>query len=366
MRTSSNKAKQLSSYERMQQLQTEMMAQVKNYAADPQQYLELINFMDNFHNYSAHNRLLIYQQRPGAEAVASFKKFKDLGYSVLKGEKGIKILVPAKTTLFKREEADQLVPLSHATPAEKQQIKDGSIATKTVTHFRLGTVFDVLQTNMPPEKYPELYPNRHENFTINNSNEAQKIDQGLERVAEKLGVKINKKLTNEQFSNSKNLGNAKGAFIPDLNTVVLNPKNTPTENTTTLIHELAHAAMHNNKSEMKDLERPIKELQAELTAYSVAKTFGINTSKKATNYIASWTNNGKKLAELSGEQQVKILEKVSETSQKFVEIIDPRQREQPEKEHSQQSNEEKKPEITPAQRRANYLRARARAQGLER
>ena len=43
------------------------------------------SFLDNiyiFNNYSYNNQLLIHLQKPDAKFVASFKTYKDLGYSV--------------------------------------------------------------------------------------------------------------------------------------------------------------------------------------------------------------------------------------------------------------------------------------------
>ncbi|MBA1392821.1 ImmA/IrrE family metallo-endopeptidase, partial [Lactobacillus sp. XV13L] len=324
-------------------------------------------------NYSVRNQLLIYSQRPGATAVGSFKKFKDMGYSVQKGEKGIKVLVPVKVTYFKRQDKDkiQLVSLSQATKEEKQQIKEGKIETKAVRRFKLGTVFEALQTNMPKEKYPELYPNRHFDFDVTDPQKAQKLEKGLSTIAQNLGVEIRQDLTPEQFSNAKQLGNAKGAFIPDLNIIVLNPKNTSTEKLTTLIHELGHAAMHSKNSEMKDVSSPIKELQAELTSYSVAKSFGIDTSKKAIKYISDWTNKGQKLAELPEEQQLKILEKVGETAQEFCETIDPGTKSKEREKKKSQTHDKNSQSLSDVKKnekaqKAKMLRAKARALSIER
>ena len=57
------------------------------------------NFLDNiyvFNNYSYNNQLLIHLQKPDAKFVASFKTYKDLGYSVTKDPDSIKIITPVQ------------------------------------------------------------------------------------------------------------------------------------------------------------------------------------------------------------------------------------------------------------------------------
>ncbi|MBA9042709.1 hypothetical protein HNP21_005847 [Bacillus aryabhattai] len=57
---------------------------------------DYLSFMGKFYQYSMSNTALIQKQFRGAQAVGSFKFWKDKGFSVNKGEKGIKILVPNK------------------------------------------------------------------------------------------------------------------------------------------------------------------------------------------------------------------------------------------------------------------------------
>jgi hypothetical protein len=64
---------------------------------------EYLDFMSKFYNYSPRNSALIQKQFRGAEAVGSFTFWKNKGYSVQKGEKGIKIVVPTKYETFERE-----------------------------------------------------------------------------------------------------------------------------------------------------------------------------------------------------------------------------------------------------------------------
>jgi hypothetical protein len=57
-------------------------------------FIQYLNFQSQFHNYSPSNNMLIAIQNPQATNVASFTKWKSMGRTVNKGEKGIMILAP--------------------------------------------------------------------------------------------------------------------------------------------------------------------------------------------------------------------------------------------------------------------------------
>ena len=295
---------------------TDLMKDVNNYFEKPEKVLELFIFLDKFPNYSMRNRLLIEHQRPGAIAVASFKKYRDMGYSVKPGEKAIKVLVPVQLTKFYRNQ--KAIPLKYATKVEKSQIKAGKIKTYKKLGFIHGNVFDVSQTNLLKDKYPELYPNRHIDFNITNPSNQKKLDQKLGEFAEKIGYKVKKDLSASAFSNI--FGNAKGVTIPANRTIYLNPKNTPTEKINNLMHELGHAQLHANTNK-PETSRPMAELQAQLTSYLVAKNYGIDNHDYTVQYIANWTDNGKKLNQLEPKQQSDILSGVTKAADNMIDFI---------------------------------------------
>ena len=78
-------------------------------------YKKCLRYMSKFTNYSAGNCILIMLQKPDASLVAAFGKWKELGRTINKGEKGIAILAPMS---FKSKELkEQLV-----TDSNGQQI----------------------------------------------------------------------------------------------------------------------------------------------------------------------------------------------------------------------------------------------------
>lgn len=311
----------------VKELKEGLLKEVETYTQTPEQVLEFLDFTDKFHQYSTRNSMLIHMQRPSAVAVGSFKKFKDMGYSVKKGEKGIKLFVPTQATVFYRQDKDgnkTATQLKNATQEEKQKIKDGSIKTQSKTFYKIGTVFDATQTNMPKEKYPELYPNRHQDFDMKNPRQLDLLEKGLRSVANdmKMPVVTYNSFDTEIRDKYKDPQNAKGYFNRATNEIVLNGNNTPTENVSVLAHELGHAQLHNSQKQEKELPRPLKEMQAEMTSYLYCKRYGIDTKKETISYIADWTDNGKDFNKLPSGVKGQILTHVSAATDKLTTSTD--------------------------------------------
>ena len=68
---------------------------IKDFLENSQELKDFIEFRrKNFYNYSIRNNILIYKQDKTATVIASFKRWKELGYNIKKGAKAIHILVP--------------------------------------------------------------------------------------------------------------------------------------------------------------------------------------------------------------------------------------------------------------------------------
>lgn len=299
----------------------DLMSDVRAKTTNPKELLDYLLFLNKFHNYSFRNRLLIERQRSAAVAVGSFQTFKKLGYSVKRGEKGIKIVIPREISSFWRKDKDnqvRAVGIKYATPAERAQIKAGKLKVFKKTIFTRGTVFDVTQTTMPKEKYPELYPNRHIDFKTE-GNQKHIFDR-LDSFANQLGFKVDHDISDSEYSN--NFGNAKGVTIPTKKAIYLNPNDTKTEKVTTLIHELGHAQLHSDESiKSTKLSKSVKELQAQLTSYLVAKNYGIDNHDYTVDYIASWTDNARTLKSLDPSEQAAIFGGAIKAADKVIDFV---------------------------------------------
>ncbi|WP_189338142.1 LPD25 domain-containing protein, partial [Bacillus wiedmannii] len=266
---------------------------------------EYLTFMAKFYHYSPSNISLIQSQFQGASAVGSFSFWKEKGFPVKKGEKGIKILVPNRTVAKFKDKEGTWKTVTKASEEEKKQIESKSVEViPGRLYFAVGHVFDVSQTNAKGEDLPRIFPNRWLDGSVT---DYKSLYKGMEAIAEKNGVKI--------IEPKQELGVAKGVSYTLTKEVALNPRNSELQNVKTLLHELAHAKLHTAETHMH-YTAPEKEFQAEMTAYAVSSYFGIDTSKYSLGYLASWTQ-GKEM-----KDKTKLLKEVHETSIEFIETIE--------------------------------------------
>ncbi|HHT7812912.1 TPA: PBECR4 domain-containing protein [Streptococcus suis] len=339
---------------------------IREYTQSPKDLKEYMDFMSQFPQLSPRNVALIQEQWPGANAVATYDQWKAMGealgltpddvihtkavytnkrtgetrevlhqgLSVKTGEKSqITLFRPLMTRMIPvlDENGNQLKnekgnpkykKLSEATPQEKALVKEGKLPVKQFQErdretgqprFTTYKVFELSQTTLKPENYPKAMPNRHYNFQIDHI-KTKEVLEGLRDYASAIGVTM---------IEDKNhlLGNAKGAFYPGEQLIRLNPDNTPGEKIATTIHELAHATLHNPKlkEQYKELPREQRELEAEMTSYLVSKHFGLDTSEKAMDYIAKWTDN---LTALDDRQLGNSLKRIHQTVAKMVKQVE--------------------------------------------
>ena len=315
---------------------------VREFTQSPEELAHYMDFMSKFPTLSPRNAALVEAQWPGANAVATFNQWKALGETlgissddvvqttntftnkrtgnsqeVTKQTLSVKAGEHAQITLF-RPVMEEMIPVfdengkqvingkghpkfkkkKEASLEEKQLIAEGKLKVvrfqvrdllKGQGKFTLYKVFELSQTNLKPEAYPKAMPNRHYNFETDKV-KTQEVLLGLQDYAQKLGVAIS---TDEHHV----LGNAKGAFYPNDQKILLNPDNSIGEKIGTTIHELAHATLHNFHEGKKEvfLSSGRKELEAEMTSYLVSKHFGLDTSEEAIRYMSHWTNQLKDL-----------------------------------------------------------------------
>lgn len=347
-------------------LSNQAIKAIKSYAASPEDLKEYLDFMSHFTKYSPRNTALIHEQWRGANAVATYKHWEALGkrmgigpddvlggtnveytndrtgktrtiknegLSVRAGQKGhIKLFKPMMDEMIPvlDETGHQLKndkgypkykPKKKATAAEEEAIKQGRLEVKSFPKrdlktgkalYKTFTVFELSQTNLKPEKYPNIIPNRHYDFDTDKV-KTQEVLLGLKDYADCLGVSIEK---------VDMMSNVKGQFNKEDQSIQLNDQNTKGEMVGTLIHELAHATLHNPKFKdcyKEEVPKDIKELEAEMTSYVTAKHFGLDTSEKAIPYMANWTD---KLSKLSDDELDWSMKRVHETTKKMLKAVE--------------------------------------------
>ncbi|MGG5325603.1 hypothetical protein IGJ83_003185 [Enterococcus pernyi] len=290
---------------------------VKKHTHSPEDVKELLNFMSRFPERSFRNQLLIEEQFPGATACLGRAALKKEGIYIKKGEQGNKIFV-RKTVKGIYDKGRGFVQEKEATPEDKKRIESGQIEVIKKPYYSIEKVFDITQTQLKPEDYPKIFPNRVFDFQLDKKGQVE-LQAGIQAVANTIGIQIRDMTESEVYP--RELGQARGAYVHNEFTgqeeIVMNTRNTPTQHLATSIHELAHARMH----KFSELDTATKELQAEMTSYIVCKHFGMDTSEKAIPYIAAWTKNGQTLDDKEATERGKIMNDVSRVANEFIQVI---------------------------------------------
>lgn len=240
-----------------------------------ERYTEYLKTMSKFYKYSFHNTVLIALQRPEATLVAGYSAWqKNFHRQVKKGEKGIQIIAPSQ-----RKEKE-LVEKFDPETNEPILGLDGQPETEVVEHvvsdFRVVRVFDVSQTYgepLPEIAIPDL------------TEQVQNFPLFLQAVKELSPVPI-------RFGETE--GEAKGYYSNKKKEIVVKADMSESQTIKTLIHEIAHAKLHDREvleqaGEEKD--QRTKEIEAESIAYMVCQYFGLDTSDYSFPYIAGWSDN---------------------------------------------------------------------------
>lgn len=293
----------------IQETSQKALNQLDSYFETPENINEYLDFQSQFYKYSSRNQLLISNQYEGASAVASYKKWQELGCNVNKGEKAIKVLVPQERKTFIRHNQDkkEVVPVSKATKSEKEKISNREIPVNKQIAFVKGNVFDVQQTNLPKEEYPKIY----KELLGEVPNYSEKMSN-LKDIASSLGIKTMQSMDSMEGAKGLYGETNKGDKI-----IQLNKNNEEKQNVSTMIHELAHGIMHNGEVKQTQGDKPTekKEFQAEMTALIVGKYMGLDNDDKAIGYIHGYAK------ELPSNDKLDLMKDVQKTSSSLIKAI---------------------------------------------
>jgi hypothetical protein len=293
---------------RLDEMKQTLQGVLDSFQEDPEKIAEMLAFKSRFWNYSLNNSILIQSQNPFATFVASIHDWNIKGYRVKKGQHGIKVLFPIRTELIPLGEVDgkqRYRRVADATPEQKQKVKNGELKTVTYTRFGVGTVFDIAQTDCPPQDYPKL-------FSMGYSSDQHKaLYDSIKQYAEQKGIPVR-----EEDLKSISL---RGAFYPEENVIRISDKLGDTERLSTLTHELGHALMHNSK-EAFDLPEPVRELEADAVSIMLQQYFGISLTDSRKRHFSE---NYRKCAALKDFKLEDALKLVNTTYQELRKELEP-------------------------------------------
>ncbi|HAR3661574.1 DUF3991 domain-containing protein [Staphylococcus epidermidis] len=293
-----------------------LVKRVKEFKNNPEKVQDYLDFVAKCPNYSYRNLLLIQSQYPSAKYVGSYNHFKDKGFHVMRGEKGIKILSPK----FKKHvNVDgKLLPLNKVDKSVQEKVKNNEIkAVDKVYGYKPVTVFDVTQTNAKADDLPEYYPNRREKLYTSSPNATEHVFKALQSFAEDNNIKTVDNYTNNTYQNNSIGGAEKGVNIQtrdNKNIIGLRQGLEPEEKNHTYIHELTHA-LHHKASD--NLTRQEEETEAEMVAYIVSKHYGIDPGESSIKYISDYSQNMRDLKDTENT-----INRVTNISRNFINQID--------------------------------------------
>ena len=266
-------------------------------------FKEYLQVMSKFHNYSFNNTLLIAMQKPDATLIAGYNSWKNLfGRQVSRGAKGIKVIAPSPYKI--KKEVDKLDPKTQKPVTDKNGKPVKEETEITVPAFKVVSVFDVSQTEgkeLPSIGVDELTGDvaQYADF-FKATEQASPAPVGFEKIE----------------------SGAKGYYSQTEKRIAINEGMSELQNLKTLIHEIAHAKLHDidlNAPAQKQAERPdrrTREVQAESIAYAVCQHYGLDTSDYSFSYVATWSS-GRELSELKAS-----LETIRSTASELIKDID--------------------------------------------
>lgn len=225
-----------------------------------------------FHSYSLKNALLIRRQKPNATKVAGFHTWKnEFDRYVQEGESAIWIWRPIITERCPKCENSERY---HNQIGCEYDDTSPDEWHKGVVSFAPASVFDISQTE--GEELPDL--------PTAATGDGTTLRTALLDASESLSVTVEIVPTDEWTH-----GTANGIcnFETARPSIKVCERETDASVAGTLIHEYAHAMLHNDKT---DGDRAQKEVEAEATAYIVGRHFGLDMDGSRF-YLASWAGD---------------------------------------------------------------------------
>lgn len=263
---------------------------IAEFQQDPDKLLEMLEFQSRFYRYSFNNTVLIFMQNPHASFVGSYPALAEIGkalaekhgdkdvyYGVQKGAKSMQILVPKPVTYIK-DDNGEWIQLSKADKQLQARHKHGEVESYKRLRFGIGNVFDIAQTTIPTEYYPEVIK---DGFGTD-SEKHKKLNNFLVRFCEShKDIEVMAMEGSSLFT--------RGYATSD-NKIALNDRMKDTGYSSTLLHELGHNYMHFGE-DAKGLTTAQKEVEADVFCILIAKHFGIDIPDTRMKHLVGNLNS---------------------------------------------------------------------------
>jgi hypothetical protein len=265
---------------------------VESFAIDPEKLAEQLRFCARFNKYSSHNLMLIAAQYPSASFVTSFARFAkgipddngipltDKNCSVKKGERSIYIRGFRSAEYVINPESGERLAVRHLSDKLAKKAKDELWQRETKNYYPLVPVFDISQTNTPPEVYPAVF-----GFTGGENRDAEVQFRAAKNYAENvLGCPV------EICDMGERKVSTRGTFTPSENVIRISSMLSGDAKLSTLLHEIGHAELHADEEYIGG--RPLSriELEADMLAIMYEDHLGIaQTDARKAHLHAHYT-----------------------------------------------------------------------------
>lgn len=288
---------------------------LEEFRLDPGILEEYMKFAGRFYQYSARNKLLIYNQNPAALFCASYQGFLKMGYHVRRGEKGMDIMVPVRVRMIEIRENGRTYrkQYSNATDEEKRLCDEGHYRSFTYDTFKVGKVFDIAQTDCPKEDYPKYLDLGDHNLEYREAGELIK-----DFAREILDVRV---IRDDMSSVA-----LRGEFNLLTNTIRTNEKYEDTSQLSILTHELGHALLHRTIEDMNILTCE-REFQADCVSILLMKHFGFDVPILRLDHAVKMLEDMKVMCERFDLSMLDSMQKAINACAKVTDYVDLRRRE---------------------------------------
>lgn len=285
---------------------------MNKYKTSPDAEMKLLDSFLRYPGYSIRNIILAESQNEESFGLASSNEFQAMGYSVEESQRAIVITLSNWEKIFK-DKAGRYKLVQHANQQEKQAITEESIRSQLViTHYKSVPVYDISQTDCPPELFCTLYPEIPVNYAFNRSSEDYEC---LEK-------------TLHEYANEKGLANhlmiilnaKKENFFVGEKEDTLNKQFPLTERTELFIRGLVHAEIDNYQQVAFERDstkrRKLKKDQKEMVVYVVSRALGIDSENYTQRYLMVWRSKV-----ITDDMYIQMLAEVKEISLSLIDIL---------------------------------------------
>jgi len=256
----------------MDALMTKLEAGVKD-VFKSEHFKTYLQFCARLPRYSLNNQLLIMMAKPDATMCMSFNNWKEMGRSVKKGERGIRIMAPAPYKMMQEQDKKD----SFGAPVLD---KDGEPVKEMVEveihAFKPVSTFDISQTEGEP------VPTLGVDELVGSVDGYKDLFDAIVQVA---GIPV-------EFE--KIDSGAKGYYNMQENRIAIKEGMSEVQNVKTALHELSHSKLHSREKYDESAEKKSsnqKETEAESVAYICCAHYGLDTSEYSFPYLAGWAGD---------------------------------------------------------------------------